>query len=81
MQKFEHNFKVGDEVQLKLGEPRQGYVVSAGQVQDAGFSYDSPRMLVNAFHELTNEPQCVWLGANLQPYVAYFNPELLAKCV
>ena len=65
---FEHDFKVGDEVQLKLRNPRfpEGY--------------ESPTMLVNGFHELTNEPQCVWLGNNLQPYVAYFNPEILVKC-
>ena len=67
---FIHDFQVGDEVQLKLGTPYEGrFGTSAG--------YASPVMIVNAFHELTNEPQCVWLGQNLQPYVAYFNPEIL----
>ena len=67
--RFVHDFKIGDEVQLKLGKtPLHG---TRGRL-------DSPVMVVNAFHPETNEPQCVWLGTNLQPYVAYFNPEILA---
>jgi hypothetical protein len=67
--RFDHYLKIGDEVQLKLNSARY---------RAADTTYDSPVMLVNAFHTETNEPQCVWLGTNLQPYVAYFNPEILA---
>ena len=66
---FKHSFEVGDTVQLKLNVGRDPW-------GDRGFT--SPHMVVNAFHSETNEPQCVWLGHNLQPYVAYFNPEILA---
>ena len=66
---FVHNFKVGDEVQLKLGRTKLHGTRGHGTI-----------MLVNGLHELTNEPQCVWLGANLQPYVAYYNPAILVKC-
>jgi hypothetical protein len=68
--KFEHGFKVGDSVRLIVGAIEDVYGITR---------YDAPIMVVNGFHELTNEPQCVWLGANRQPYVAYFNPAVLVR--
>ena len=74
---FEHDFKVGDQVQLKLN-PRR-VIQIGGENPGETVCYDSPGMVVNALHTETNEPQCVWLGNNLQPYAAYFNPEILVR--